>query len=154
MTVGSLFDITFPLAAPFWALMIFAPGWTVTRRVIGSPLIAVPPLIVFVLLLIPQFPGYWAVMTGPSLDGLTALFGTDAGSAAIWAQFIGFDLFIGRWMFQDARERGIHVLITSPVLALTIFVSPLGLLAHLAVRSVPGIRRAPRPGSPSPTPVS
>ena len=45
-----LFTLTFPLAAPFWALMILAPGWSVTRRVIGSPLIAVPPVLVYAAL--------------------------------------------------------------------------------------------------------
>ncbi len=142
MSVQALYDITFPLAVPFWALMILAPGWSVTRRIIGSPLIALPPLIVFVLVLVPQFPRYWNVMTGPSLDALTALFATDAGSAAIWAQFIAFDLFIGRWMHLDARRRGIHPVVMAPVLVLTIFLSPLGLLAHLLLRSTPGIRRA------------
>lgn len=143
MTLQVLYDLTFPLAVPFWALMILAPGWSVTRRIIGSPLIALPPLVVFVLVLVPQFPGYWAVMTGPSLAGLTALFATEAGAAAIWAQFIAFDLFIGRWMYLDARERGIPALVTSPVLLLTIFLSPVGLLAHLALRAAPW--RAPVP---------
>jgi hypothetical protein len=145
VSVQALYDITFPLAVPFWALMILAPGWSLTRRVIGSPLIVLPPLVVFVLVLVPQFPRYWDVMTGPSLDALTALFATEAGSAAIWAQFIAFDLFIGRWMHLDARRRGIHPLLMAPVLALTVFVSPLGLLAHLLLRSVPGVRRTPAP---------
>ena len=48
-----LFALTFPLAAPFWALMILAPGWSVTRRVIASPLIVVPPLLVYALAVLP-----------------------------------------------------------------------------------------------------
>jgi len=43
---GTLFAVTFPLAAPFWALMILLPTWSWTRRIIGSPLIVVPPLLV------------------------------------------------------------------------------------------------------------
>ncbi|MCO1654069.1 hypothetical protein KDL28_03260 [Pseudonocardia sp. S2-4] len=40
--------------------MSVAPGWSVTRRVIGSPLIAVPVLVVYVLALLPQLAPYWA----------------------------------------------------------------------------------------------
>jgi hypothetical protein len=35
--------------------MIPAPGWSVTRRVIGSPLIVLPPLLVYAALVVPQF---------------------------------------------------------------------------------------------------
>ena len=31
-----LFALAFPLAAPFWALMILAPGWSVTRRAVDA----------------------------------------------------------------------------------------------------------------------
>ena len=48
-----LFALAFPLAAPFWALMILAPGWSVTRRVVASPLIVVPPLLVYALAVLP-----------------------------------------------------------------------------------------------------
>ena len=34
---GTLFEITFWLAAPFWLLMIFAPTWRPTARLAASP---------------------------------------------------------------------------------------------------------------------
>jgi hypothetical protein len=39
-------------------------------------------------------------------------------------------------MYFQAREHGIHPLITSPILLLTIFLSPVGLIAFLAVRTI------------------
>ncbi|HVH23050.1 MAG TPA: abscisic acid-deficient protein Aba4 family protein [Pseudonocardia sp.] len=69
-------------------------------------------------------------------------------SAAGWAHFIAFDLFVGRWMYLDARERGVHPLVMTPVLLLAILLAPLGLLAYFGVRAVQ--RPAPRPVTATP----
>ena len=50
----------------------------------------------------------------PTPDGVAALLGTPVGAAAGWAHFIAFDLFVGRWMYLDARERGLHPLADGP----------------------------------------
>lgn len=47
MSTQSLFDLAFPLAAPFWLLMIAAPRWRWTERVVASPWIAAVPLLVY-----------------------------------------------------------------------------------------------------------
>jgi Domain of unknown function (DUF4281) len=145
MTPQALFDVAFPLAAPFWLLMIALPGWSWTRRIIASPWIAVPPLLVHVALLVPQFATYTAPIISPDLAGLAAVLGTPAGAATVWAHAIGFDLLVGRWMYLDARERGVPALIMAPVLVLTILLSPLGFLSYLLVR-IPFRREAGQPG--------
>jgi hypothetical protein len=137
-----LFAVAFPLAVPFWALMILAPGWSFTRRVIGSPLIAVPVLVVYVLALLPQLGQYWAAMTGPTLPLLTGLLGAPLGATAIWAHLIGYDLLVGSWMYRDSRERGVHPLVMAPVLVLTVLLSPLGLLSYLLLRTALPVRTA------------
>ena len=131
-----LFALAFPLALPFWALMILAPGWSVSRRVIASPLIVVPPLLVYALAVLPALGIVLPAVASPTLAGVAGLLGTPLGATAGWAHFIGFDLFVGRWIFLDARERGVPHLVTAPVLVLTILLGPLGMLAHLVVRAV------------------
>jgi hypothetical protein len=131
-----LFALAFPLALPFWALMILAPSWSVTRRVIASPLIVVPPLLVYALAVLPALGVVLPAVASPTLAGVAGLLATPLGAAAGWAHFIGFDLFVGRWIYLDARERGVPHLITAPVLVLTILLGPLGMLAHLVVRAV------------------
>jgi hypothetical protein len=132
----TLFTLAFPLAVPFWVLMIFAPGWSWTRRIISSPLIVVPPLLVYVVLLVPQFAAFAGPVAGADLPGITAVLGTSAGAAAIWAHAIGFDLFVGRWMYLDSRDRGVHPLVMGPLFVLTILLSPLGLLSYLLLRTL------------------
>ncbi|HTF52110.1 MAG TPA: abscisic acid-deficient protein Aba4 family protein, partial [Pseudonocardia sp.] len=43
---AALFQLTFYLAAPFWALMILAPRWSWTPRVLASPWVTLLPLAV------------------------------------------------------------------------------------------------------------
>ncbi|MEV0005434.1 ABA4-like family protein [Micromonospora sp. NPDC050980] len=130
----ALFGLTFALAAPFWALMILTPRWSWTARVVGSPLIVAPVLLVYALLVLPALGAVLPVVTAPTLDGLRELLGTADGAAAAWAHMIAFDLFVGRWIWQDARERGVPALVTAPVLVLTILLGPLGLGVHLGLR--------------------
>jgi hypothetical protein len=131
----ALFAVTFPLAAPFWALMILLPTWSWTRRIIGSPLIVVPPLLVYAILVVPHLGEFLPAVAGPTLDGVRDLLAVPVGTAAAWAHFIAFDLFVGRWMYLDSRDRGAHPLVMAPVLVLTILFGPLGLLVYLAIRA-------------------
>ncbi|GAB3422620.1 ABA4-like family protein [Flindersiella endophytica] len=129
-----LFDLTFYVAAPFWALMILAPRWSWTRRIIGSPLIVLPPLAIYFVQIAPILGQFALAMLRPSLDGVHDILGSVDGSAAIWAHLIAFDLFVGRWMYFDSREKGLHGLLMAPVLVLTILLSPFGLVAYLLIR--------------------
>ncbi|GAA3082756.1 ABA4-like family protein [Streptosporangium carneum] len=130
----ALFQLSFLAAAPFWALMIVAPTWSRTRRIAGSPLIVLPSLAVCLTLLVPLLPDFWPVVTRPTLAGLTALTADPRALAALWAQIIAWDLLVGRWMYLDSRERGIHPLPMAPLLVLTILLSPLALPVYLALR--------------------
>ncbi|MEU1843060.1 ABA4-like family protein [Micromonospora sediminicola] len=132
---ATLFGLTFALAAPFWALMILAPRWSWTARIVGSPLIVAPVLLVYAVLVLPALGAVLPVVTAPTLDGLRELLGTADGAAAAWAHMIGFDLFVGRWIWQDARDRGVPAAVLAPVLVLTVLLGPLGLAAHLGLRA-------------------
>ncbi|MGX6608021.1 ABA4-like family protein [Micromonosporaceae bacterium Da 78-11] len=131
---GFLFSLTFTVAAPFWALMILLPHWTWTRRIIASPLIVVPVLVIYATLVLPHLGTVLPAVTSPTLDGVRDLLGTANGAAAGWAHMIAFDLFVGRWAYLDSRERQIPALIMAPVLLLTILFGPVGLGAYLAIR--------------------
>jgi len=131
-----LFDIAFPLVVPFWALIILAPTWRWTRRIIASPLIVVPPLVVYTILVAPHLGELWATMSQPSLSGLLAFLSTPWGTAAVWAQVLAWDLFIGRWMYHQSLRIGIHPLVMGPLFVFTILLSPFGLLLFLVVRKL------------------
>ncbi|WP_062989541.1 ABA4-like family protein [Nocardia anaemiae] len=139
----SLFDLTFWLAAPVWALMILAPRWHRTQTIVASPLICVPPLLIYATLVLPEFGPFLSVLVNPNLPGLQAILASDAGAAAAWAHFVGFDLFVGRWIYFDSRARGIHPVPISGLLLFTILFAPLGVLAYLLIRLLPAHRPTP-----------
>jgi hypothetical protein len=135
---GTLFGLTFAVAAPFWALMILLPRWRWTERIIGSPAIVLPVLVIYAILVIPALPDLLPVVTQPTLDGLREALGTANGAAAAWAHMIAFDLFAGRWIWLDARDRKIAHRWIAPTLVLTILFGPLGLGVYLATRKTLG----------------
>lgn len=137
-----LFQIVFVTAAPFWALMILLPSWSWTRRIVSSPAIVVPAAAVYAVGVFPLLGQTLRLVTNPDLAEMAAFLATPEGTAIAWAHFIAFDLFVGRWEYLDARKRGVHPVAMAPILLLTIFLGPLGLLAYLAVRSLPWRRRA------------
>jgi hypothetical protein len=130
----ALFGLTFAVVAPFWALMILVPGWSWTRRIIASPLIVLPVVVIYALLVLPEFGEIFPAVASPTLSGIRELLGTATGAAAAWAHMLAFDLFVGRWSWLDSRDRGVPALVMAPVLLLTILLGPLGLAAYLAIR--------------------
>ena len=145
---GTLFTVTFAVAAPFWALMILLPHWSRTARIVKSPLIVLPVLVIYAMVVIPAFGEVLRAVLSPTLGSVRALLGTADGAAAAWAHMIAFDLFAGRWAWLDSREREVPALIMAPVLVLTILLGPLGLAAYLAVRTRwerPVVARAAEP---------
>ena len=132
--MATLFDASFLLVAPFWLLMIALPGWSVTRRVIASPWIAAPAAALYLALVLPGLPGVLGAVSSPSLEAIAPLLGTPEGATVAWVHFLAFDLFVGRWVYLDARARGITPWLTSPLLLLTLMLGPTGLLGHLLVR--------------------
>ena len=142
MTMATLFDASFLLVAPFWLLMIALPGWRVTQRVIASPWIAAPAAALYLVLVVPDLPGVLAVVGSPSLDAIATLLATPEGATVAWVHFLAFDLFVGRWVYLDARARRVSAWVTSPLLFATLMVGPVGLLGYLAVRGWAGRRPA------------
>jgi Domain of unknown function (DUF4281) len=132
---GFLFTLTFAVAAPFWALMIVLPRWSWTVRIVSSPLIVLPVLVIYAALILPNLADVLPAVTSPTLGGVRTLLGSADGAAAGWAHLIGFDLFVGRWAWLDSRTRRIPAWVMSPILILTILLGPIGLLVYLAVRS-------------------
>ncbi|MEO6090347.1 MAG: ABA4-like family protein [Umezawaea sp.] len=151
MSTEFLFDVTFYLAAPFWLLMILAPKWGVTAAVVRTPWVATIPLVVYFILALPHLGQLWEVVSRPDLTTLLDFVSTPYGAAAIWAQIISFDLFIGRWIHLEARELDLHPLVAGPILVLTILLSPFALVGFLALRSVASRRKleavSPAPGT-------
>jgi apolipoprotein N-acyltransferase len=132
--VETIFSLSGLLVMPFWALMIFLPHWRWTRRILRSPLVILPPALLYASLVLPRLAEVFPVVSSPTLAGISSLLGTPDGATIAWAHFLAFDLFVGRWIYLDGYEGGISALLLAPVLFLTLMLGPLGFLLFLVLR--------------------
>lgn len=136
--MSTLFDLSFFVTVPFWALMILAPTWRWTRTIIGSPWITLVPLVIWAIVAVPVLGAMWSLVTNPSLPAITDAVADPAVLTALWAQIIAWDLFLGRWIYLDSRDRNIHPLLMAPLLIGTILLSPIAFPIYLVMREVAG----------------
>jgi hypothetical protein len=136
----NVFNLTNVFVLPFWGLMIVAPQWQGTQKVMNSLVpFGVLALIYIALFALSLDPDQAAIWSNPTLSDLAALFSLPQVMAAGWTHFLVMDLFVGRWIYQQGLEKGIF---TRHSLALCLFAGPAGLLCHLITAWVAAFLKA------------
>jgi ABA4-like protein len=128
-----LFTLASWLSLPGWVLLVVAPRWRWSARIIGPvilPMILSALYIAAIALHLPHAQGGFG-----SLADVRLLFAEDWLLLAGWIHYLAFDLFIGSWEVRDAQRIGIPHLIVVPCLVLTLFVGPIGFLSYLLARA-------------------
>ena len=136
MPIETIFQISNLLVMPFWIVMIFLPRWDRIVQVLCSPWIAVGPAIIYLVLVVPSIGGLMGMLAMPDLDVLAAGLGSPEGFVLGWAHFLTFDLLVGRWIYLDAIDRGLHPVIIGPALFFTLMLGPIGYLIYLITQAV------------------
>ena len=140
--MASIFRFSNLLVLPFWALMILLPRWRWTTRIMRSPFVSAAPAVLYVVLVLPHLGEIWPAVSRPTLAGIVALLGSPADATIAWVHFLGFDLFVGRWIYLDSQEWRVSAWLMAPVLFLTLMLGPAGFLFYLVVRSVVAVSPA------------
>jgi hypothetical protein len=132
MSPATLFSIVNVLPLPIWALWILAPRSGVSRGLASSlwPWQALAAVYLVCLAIALGFESGTAADFS-SLAGVMALFDSEWGALAGWVHYLCFDLFVARWIMNDAPEGGYRL---APVLFLTLMAGPVGLLLYSAAR--------------------
>jgi hypothetical protein len=134
MNPETVFSIANSAALAGWILLVFAPRWTWTRKIVLSG--AIPLLLsVAYLILIVLFFGSAEGGFG-SLADVMRLFTNPWATLAGWIHYLAFDLFIGSWEVKDAQARGISHWFIVPCLVLTFLLGPIGFLLYHILRLV------------------
>lgn len=141
MNTERLFGLTGMLVMPFWLLMIFAPRTRVTSWATRFPVGPVLPALLYLALVAPRIATLLPALMQPKLGEISALLGSPEGATIGWLHFLALDLFVGRWIYLDGKERGLSSWLISPLLFLTLMFGPIGMLAYLGIRSA-AARRA------------
>lgn len=134
MSPDTAFQIINLGVLPFWLLLLLAPRWKWTQKIVHSVfIVAALGLIHFLTVLKADFP---EGASGMSLRGAMLMFDEPWGMVACWAHYLAFDLFVGAWLVRDAIRRNIPHLAVVPCLILTNMLGPTGFLAYLLLRAV------------------
>jgi hypothetical protein len=126
------FGFTLAVAA-FWLLLIVAPRWIWTDRIVHTVFI---PLALFVWLItlsvLGPSPPEGAGMG--SIKAVMLLIGGEYGTLTLWTLVMGWDLLAGAWLARDARRRGIHHAWVVVCLVVAFVYGIVGLVLYLLVR--------------------
>ena len=136
-TPDILFQLCGSLATLGWLCLASTPLWPRTvrerlPRLIGA--ICIPAVIAAVYT--GAIVSHWTGHPGGfnSLGAVMQLFTSRWLVLAGWVHDLAFDLFIGGWELADSRERGVPHLLMLPLLFLTFFFGPIGLLSYLLLQ--------------------
>ena len=122
------------LAAAGWVVLLLGRRWPTLQRVVCAVIIPALLALAYAALypaLYVQSPGGYA-----SIDDLRFLLNAERGVVlAAWLHYLAFDLLVGWWMGQDARQHMIPHFYVVPCQLLTFLFGLLGWLAYMTVRA-------------------
>ncbi|MGQ9866855.1 MAG: ABA4-like family protein [Pseudanabaenaceae cyanobacterium] len=145
MSVERLFDLSNLYVLPFWFLMLFLPGWSVTQRVVSSGLMFLPLVGVYLYDLVGSLtPDSAQALANPNLSQIAGFFAEERAAATGWTHFLVMDLFVGRWIYLEGRRTGRW---TFHSILLCLFAGPVGLLSHLLTEAIAQVW--PKPANPT-----
>jgi hypothetical protein len=140
MTPEQLFALANAIAVLAWLLLALLPGRRWVTDIVTARAIPILFAASYVVIVTTTFGG--ADGSFGTLGGVAQLFGSPWLLLAGWLHYLAFDLLIGTWEAQDARECGVPRAIVIPCLCLTFMFGPAGWLLYMSLRSAASSRPA------------
>jgi hypothetical protein len=127
------------LALVGWALLIFLPGWKITRwfaETVFFPFyLCILYLVGVVPLLVAAGPG--VVADFGSVEGVLGLLRDPDIALIAWIHILAFDHLIGVFIFRDnMRHRFVPLPVQSVILLFTLMLGPVGFVTYWVIRVV------------------
>ncbi|BBN12367.1 protein MpABA4 [Marchantia polymorpha subsp. ruderalis] len=136
---ANLFTLATAIVVPFYTVMILAPKWEWTDRLMRSeiPYLILGAGYIYLLALswTPETLGlmfsskYWL----PELPGITRMFSSTITVASAWLHLLAADLFAGRQVFLDGAKHNVE---TRHSLVLCLMMCPIGIFSHLITKNL------------------
>ena len=117
-----------------WVLIVVAPRWRLTERLVLSGLWSVILAIVYSALIVLNISGSDGGFG--SIEDVRRLFASDALLTAGWVHYLAFDLYAGASEVRQAQTANIPHLVLIPILLATFLFGPMGLLLFFIVKSM------------------
>ena len=125
MTPTLVFSICNTLVLPQWLLMIVAPKWTWTQKLVASRIIPFALAIIYAYYILTSFDMSNGGGFG-TLQEVMQLFTVEGAVLAGWIHYLAFDLLVGSWVLQTAQKKGIHHGLVIPCLIGCFLLGPIG----------------------------
>jgi Mn2+/Fe2+ NRAMP family transporter len=140
MSYDLIFTLVNASVLPAWLLLVLTPKWNLTEKLVHSMLYPMTLGAVYIVIFaLTIFAGHGADGGSfTSIEGVRALFSSDAGIVIGWAHYLVFDLFVGAWEARDAKRRSFNHWLLIPCLFFTFMAGPAGLVLYLILRQVTG----------------
>lgn len=117
---------------PGWLLLLFAPAWKYTPRIVFY-LIILALALVYAGLLLSDISSF-DPEAGSTLANISRAFGDPRVALIGWIHYLAFDMLAGLIIALDARRLGINRILTALPLFLTLMTGPFGLLIYALIR--------------------
>lgn len=134
MNAETIFSIANLVALVGWLLLIFAPRWKWTQKIVVSGAVSLLLSVAYLVLIVLFFGKAEGGFS--SLADVMKLFTNPYAALAGWIHYLAFDLFVGGWEVKDAGKRGISHWFVMPCLILTFLLGPIGFLLYHILRLV------------------
>ncbi|MGB0863809.1 MAG: ABA4-like family protein [Saprospiraceae bacterium] len=135
MATADIFQYANQFVMVGWLLLIIAPKWQWTKRIVFSGGIAMVLAVVYLVLFINDIENF-DVNSFSTLEGVMNLFTVPEAVLMGWVHYLAFDLFIGMWEVTNAQRHEISHWLVIPCLLLTFMLGPIGLLTYIIVRLI------------------
>ena len=126
MDAALIFKICSNLVLPQWLLMIVAPRWKWTHKLVDSRIIPFLLAIVYAVYVFQIFPSDEGGFG--SLEEVMKLFTSEEAVLIGWVHYLAFDLLIGSWVLKTAQKKDIHHALVIPCLIGCFILGPVGFL--------------------------
>lgn len=132
MTASGVFEFCNAFALISWILMIFAPKWKWTPRIVLGIVAII--LSLFYAFYILQSLSFEDFQSFSSLEGLMTLFGAPEAVLAGWIHYLAFDMIVGYFILTDAQKNKINHYLVIPCLLFSFMMGPVGFLIYTLIR--------------------
>lgn len=129
----TLFALANAWILPGWLLLLFAPSWRHTGKLVFY-LVIVALALVYAWLLLSDL-GSFDPEAGSTLAGISNAFGSPRVALIGWIHYLAFDLLAGLAIALDARRVGVNRILMALPLFLTLMAGPFGLLTYVLIRA-------------------
>ena len=131
-TAETIFAIVNVWILPGWLLLLFAPSWKFTGKLVFY-LIVLVLAVAYAWLLLSDI-GSFDPEAGSTLGNISVAFGNPRVALIGWIHYLAFDMLAGLAIAMDARRVGVNRFLMALPLFLTLMAGPFGLLLYSVIR--------------------